>query len=217
MHVAKAALFGFKLGVFACAVGASFGFIGVPAANAITFDFSSNAGNLGVTQDYFSSGFTVTAAGFTSNAFGTHTVGLFGKAAGSDENGLGLQDDPTGNHEISGNNLIRIQLPTGLTNIMFKMGSSTGGEGWDVFGSLLPTSGYVSLLTGADESVHSLALYSYYYFIATGGGSNNVLLGDLYASPAPLPAALPLFGTVLGAGYFLSKRRKRRAVASASA
>jgi hypothetical protein len=72
-------------------------------------------------------------------------------------------------------------------------------------------------LTGTDESVHSLQLETYYYFIATGGGSHNVLLADFFASPAPLPAALPLFGTVLGAGYFFAKRRKRHTIATPSA
>jgi hypothetical protein len=187
----------------------------VTEAGAVTFDFSSHSGLLGNTQTYTSGAFTVTAAGFTTNTFSTPTA-LYGKALGGDENGLGLQDDPSGDHEISGTNLIRITLPTGLTNVMFQMDSTTGTEGWDVFGSNSATTGYVSLLTGNNELAHPLPLYSYYYFISTGGGADNVLLADLTASPTPLPAALPLFGTVLGAGYWLSKRR-RRSTALASA
>jgi hypothetical protein len=205
-----------RTSIFACAVVVSLGLIGVPAASAVTFDFSSHSGLLGNTQTYTVSGFTVTAAGFTSNTFSTSTAtALFGKSGVGDENGLGLANDPSGQDEITGNNLIRIALPAGLTNITFRMNSTTSPEGWRVFGSNLATSGYASLLTGSDEGTYSLPLENFYYFIATGGGTNNVLLASLSATPTPLPPALLLLGTALAGLGVLGRRRKKAAAVQA--
>ena len=73
----------------------------------------------------------------------------------------------------------------------------------------------VSLLTGSDEGTHPLPLENFYYFIATGGGANNVLLASLSATPAPLPPALLLFGTTLAGLGILGRRRKKAAAVQA--
>jgi hypothetical protein len=207
--------------LFACALGVSFGLIGVPAAKAVTFDFQSNLGELGNSHSYTVSGITITAAGFTSNTFGTATH-LYGKNGGGDENGLGLHNDPSGDNEITGSNIIRIQIPTNLSSLSFQMGSTTAGETWSVYGSTAPTTGYSLLLSGTNElTTHALLSLCPtcvdFYFKDTGGGwGSNVLLHSLTAvSAVPLPAALPLFATGLGALGLLGWRRKRKAQAAA--
>ena len=194
-----------KVLVFACALGASLS-LAAPAANAITWDFSTQTGDLGTTETYSSGGKTITAAGFTSNSFST-TTDLWGKHDGGDENGLGMRNDS--DHEISGSNIVRIALPTGLTGVSFKMNSSTDGEGWAVYGSNSATTGYALLASGTDESSHTLATDSFYYFVATGGHGNNVLLASLSASPVPLPGAALMFGSGLIGLGMLSRRRKK--------
>jgi hypothetical protein len=101
-------------------------------------------------------GITITADGFTSNSFASPTA-LFLKNGGGDEVGIGLVDDPSGQHEITGNNVIRIDftnaVSAGVTNFDFQFNSSTAGETWAVFGSNSATSGFVSVATGSDELV----------------------------------------------------------------
>jgi hypothetical protein len=197
-----------SVSVFACAVGMSFGVLGIPAASAITWNFNSNTGLLGTSQNYTVSGFTVTAAGFTNNTFATPT-NLFGKNNAGDEKGVGLNNN--GDHEISGSNLIRVALPAGLTSLSFQMNSTTDDEGWQVWASNLATSGYALLLAGNDESSHSISsLFSFLYFKATGQEGSNVLLTSISATPTPLPPAVLLFGTVLAGLGFLQRRRKKQ-------
>src|SRR5213080_1984813 len=133
---------GSKAWTFACAVGLSFGLIGLPAAEAIsiaactcTFDLSSPSGVLGTSQTYTMPGpggpVPITADGFLgvtrtyTQPFGISITGagftddgfatpvnLFGKNDGGNENGLGLTNDPTGANEISGTSFIRISFPS---------------------------------------------------------------------------------------------------------
>src|SRR5258706_14564599 len=92
--------------VCACALG---GLLGISTANATTWNFNVPSGALGTTQTYTADGITITAAGFTSTAAltaGSANANLFGKNLGGDESGLGLVDDPSGQGEITGTNLI---------------------------------------------------------------------------------------------------------------
>ena len=205
----------------------------VPAkATTISFNFTplSNS-DIGASASYTQSGVMITAAGFSSNTFGT-TVDLYSKNGTGDENGLGLVNDPSNDNEISGSSLIRIALPAGLTNFSFTMGSSTNGEGWLVYGSNSATSGYVLVASGTDENNHVLTgctaglndgCYVYYYFAfdpstySAAAGNTNVLLDEVdVVSAVPLPAALPLFASGLGVLGLLGWRRKRKALAALS-
>jgi hypothetical protein len=213
-----------KLITAAALVSAALG-VSPAQATLVTWDFSSAAGLLGNTQTYTQNGIEISAAGFTSNSFRTATK-LFGKNDPGDEKGLGLNNDPNRQHEISGTNLIRIDFTNarnaGVTGFSFSMNSTTNGEQWDVFGSNSASFGFVSLLVGSDAQIHQLtgasASYDYYYFGVVSSNRDeednnnpNVLLhtvsGIASAVPEPSTWAMMILGFA-GIGFMGYRRRK---------
>jgi hypothetical protein len=188
-------------------------------AAVVTWQLNSPAGLLGNTQTYTVGGATITAAGFSDSSFASGTA-LYGKASGGDENGLGIASDPTGNHEIWGNTLIRIDMTAarlaGVTGFSFKFGSTTSGESWQVFGSDSATSGYISVAAGSDENVDTLSVgdsYKYYYFDRVhhlNDGNDNVLLASVGGTIAAVPElstwAMMLLGFA-GIGFLAYRNR----------
>jgi hypothetical protein len=201
--------------VFACALGASVSVLAIPTASAITWDFGPlHPGLLGTTQTYTVSGVTLTAAGFSSAAAlaGAANVALFGKTGGGDENGLGLNNDPSGDHEIQGTSLVQIAMAAGLSNVTFQMGSTTG-EAWEVWGSSSATALGAPIAMGNDELSHMLPFFAFYSFGAQGflPASGNVLLSSISAVGVPGPivgAGLP--GLIVACGGLLALARRRR-------
>ena len=225
--------------VLATALTVTIGGMALSPAKAATetWNFNQFVGTLGVTQNYTSSpdGLTATAAGFSSAVTTPNTVGafntptaLFGKSdgfsGGSLENGLGVAPAPGGadSEILSGSSFITVTLPTGVTNVMASMGSTTDGESWQIFGSATGAAGsWISVATGSDQDVlHSLqtaacATCTFFAFFATGfdssGHASDVLLSSITAiANVPLPGALPLFATGLGLIGLLGMRRKRK-------
>lgn len=179
---------------------------------AVSINFNSATGNIGNSHTYTSGGLSVTATGYAST--GTQTP-LYGKNAGGDENGLGLNGYTDSEINV-GTDFIQLDVQAlfGLVSGgTFFMGSSTNGEMWAVYGS--NTAGTVgSLLTsGSNEASHGLpafGTYKYYDFVATNG---NVLLGGLSltrAVPEPATWALMLLG--FGGIGFAMRRRTRPAL-----
>ena len=218
--------------------------MGLSPAKAETWNFNSPTGILGTTQNYLSAGgFTATAAGFASSGmtFTTPTA-LFGKndgtQGGSIENGVGICGPScaltgnTDNEITAGVSFIRIQLPTGVTNVTAVVNSvtnqgttPTGGENFAIFGSTSPTSGYVPVFQNGNSTNQGMSLTlgacpgcTFFVFEAIGvqGGTNteaaNILVGSMSATVAaiPLPGALPLFATGVGLIGLLASRRKRK-------
>ena len=196
------------------------GVFGVSSAQAVpvTWDFSSASqctSCSGSSFSYTSSGDSITATGFTSHNLNT-TTNLFRKTSGGDENGVGIASDPTGDHEIWGTTLIRIDLGgiNKYTNLSFAMDSSTGTEHWEVWGSDSATAsgtglnGFNVITNGTSEGSNSLpSTYEYYFFgldtLDTHWG-DNVLLASLTGTPTNLtnPVPEPSTWAMLILGFF---------------
>ncbi len=214
--------------------------VGLSPANAATITWNFNSGTGAApnsnAQTYTATDLTttLTAQGFTNNLF-TTPVTLYNKNGGVNETGLGLASDPQ--HEIQGAQVISIVLSIAHTSMTFSMDSVDNDEGWQVWGSTLGTAGTFSLLLSnnglLDQGLHTLDSAhggtDLFYYVAyvdagvpSGGQGSNILLHTLSieattgrsGDPTPIPAALPLFGTGLGALGLLGWRRKRKAQAT---
>jgi len=80
------------------------------SAQAITITFQENGSNLALGS---SSTFTEGAASLT--AYASPGQSLYAKSAGGDEIGLGINSDPTGDHEIWGSTFIQLLSSTSGT------------------------------------------------------------------------------------------------------
>ena len=193
-------------------------------ADQLLFLFSTPTGLLGNTQAYGSMPNVVTLYGFngTSNSSQNNPTALYGKAAGGDENGVGLSLDAA-DHEIQTSDFVQVDFSQvhalNVTTVQFMMGSSQTGEGWTVFGS--NTKGLIgtplsSAATGwgtADATLMTLPnfTYTYYSFSASAG---NVELSEVQinynASSAPEPGTYLLVGAALLALARVGKASRRR-------
>ena len=205
---------------------------GATRAATITWNLSLPSGLLGTTQTYTAGGITITAAGFSSiPQLGTNipNVTLFGKNNGGDEVGLGLSNDPSGENEITGLNIIRIDFSNVIMagalpfSFDFQMNSTTGTvganiEAWAVWDSFLP-SGFAGppLMTGTDENEHSgLQLFPFYFFTVFPGNSGNVLIANVSAEVPGVPElstwAMMLLGFA-GLGFAFKQSRRKMSFA----
>ena len=190
------------------------------ASATTTISFGTPGGSIGTTHTYSAEGLSLTASGFDASG---EAVGLFGKNAGGDEVGLGLVNDPSGDHEIyQGKGFVQLdvsQLLGKVSMITFFTNSTTGGEQWSIFGSNIAGSYAGSaILTGTNESTGTLpglGKYKYYDFASTSGrGGKNFLIGGVTLTggvPEPATWALMLFGIgAIGAG--MRRRSSQRAL-----
>jgi hypothetical protein len=232
------------LAIFVCAL------TGLTSAKAATvnWNLASPTGEQGTTNTLtsVSGGFTVGTAGFTFSGSLTSSptftaVDLYGKNSPGDpsETGLGLghtigsnqhQVDSTGDHEIVTNSLVRIDTTNarshGVSGFTFSFGSTTQGEGWEVFGSTTANTGLTLIVpqhVNDQGIVHSLSDYNFYYFVydgpTSGCGGCNVLLTSFAGTTlgggggqgsTPLPAALPMFAGGIGVIGLIARRKRKK-------
>ncbi len=198
-------------------------------AAALVFDFGSHTGNLGTSETYTVSGLSIIAKGYTP---GGNATDLYGKNAGGDEIGLGLANDPSGDHEIAyGKGFVQLDVSQLLGNVLaastfFATNSTTGTEKWAVFGSNVAGSySGPALLTGTAETAQllpSFGSYKYYDFVEltqsnwgnqeegdNQNGVQNFLIHDITtvtAVPEPTTWAMMILG-FFGLGAMLRSRK----------
>ena len=196
-------------------------------ASTVLFNFGAapHLGNIGNTETYTNGGLSVYASGFT--AIG-HTTDLYGKHSGGDENGLGLADDPSGEHEIHyGSGFVQLDVhglfgKVKASSLEFGTNSTTGGEAWAVYGT--NTAGTLSgsslLVSGSSEGLHflsGLGLFKYYDFVETSKkGGENFLITELQATsgtPEPATWAMMFIGLAFVGGALRRKSWTSRATA----
>jgi hypothetical protein len=194
-----------------------------PAGRADGVSFSSSTGDWGsATHTFTLHGISITATAFNGG-------NLFGKRSGSDETGVGLAGDPSGDHEIfqkmsGAQDYIQLDLlgliTGGFNNIEFQMGSTEDGEWWQatacatagVSGSG-PCSANAATLVGSDEALNRapVNLNATDHFLDISAKKGNVLLDDLQAFDPPSVAepssnALLLVGILALAGVSVARR-----------
>lgn len=186
-------------------------------AATLVWNFSSHTGDLGTTETYTAGGLSVTASGF--NQYGSATD-LWGKHNGGDENGLGMVNDPSGDHEIYYHKgFVQLDVTNLLGKILagslqFGTNSTTGGEAWAVYGSNT-AGGYSTsnlVTSGSNEGEHKLGgSWKYYDFVETSSlGGKNFLITDLEAAPGvPEPATWAMM--MIGVGMVGGSLRRRQA------
>jgi len=174
-----------------------------------TINFNSPTGVLGTSQVYGG----ITATGYDASGL----VALFGKNDGGDENGVGLNNDSTGDHEITSGNFIQLNVSSLIgTAITIQMGSTTSPDAYEIFGSSSGTNTTIAnVLKTCNSSTSSTCESSftitptlqYLDFTATAG---NVLLSSIsytQSTGTPEPVSFVLAGTGLIGMYFIRRRK----------
>jgi hypothetical protein len=207
--------------------------LALPAhATLINWDFSDGGildnTDIGTNRTFNTDGFLLTADGLTG-LHGGPTDMFFKLGSAINERGLGIKNDPSGEHEINGKEVIQINVAAavarGVTGFDFSMESSTQGERWSVDGVNGSTLTPLFVKFSDEGVVHNLAggfsAYDFFYSGAPrrGGGKNgcgvgcdaNVLLGS-FGGTAPVPEPTTWTMIILGFGMmaFMGARKVRK-------
>jgi hypothetical protein len=210
-------------------LGASLVFGGaLQAASTYNYAFGGLGGDLGSNIHTFAPSAgpnpNIVATGFQTGSHSTvSVVDLYSKGSAgfpppNDESGLGLTNDPTGDHEITPGSFIMLDFGNlSISKLDIYTESTTGGEEWEIWGSntavvagqsfTIPTG--LTGLTEGDQNVTSLSGDRYIFITSLGNSDNNILLGGLTATvaTAPEPGSAGLLGFALISSSLLLRRR----------
>lgn len=166
-------------------------------ATTITWNLygAGHDGDLGPTATYTSGGFSIAAAGFTTE--GT-PISLFGKDAGPGEQGLGTTTGE--DHEINGDQVVRLDLAGALilTGWTITGGSVSHGEALTVYTSnsqTLDLATSKSIASATSESARSVVPERYLFVTVGGPADADVLVRSLTATAAPGSGGTPMPGS----------------------
>jgi hypothetical protein len=196
-------------------------------ATVVTWNFNPNGteGAVGSSsQTFSSSGYSITANGYTVGAPNT-PLGLYFKSSGADLPGLGVIN--TTDHQLWGNGtsptaFIQLDvssiLAQGFTDGKIQVGNVYNSESFVIYGS--NTQGQLGQqiggVYGSSSSLQfiSIADFSSYDFISIGALSGGVLPVAFQATMAPVPemsALFPIIGLILAVSLTQLLRRRRMA------
>ncbi len=227
-----------KLGMASLVLFGSFLATGASANSSYIWDLTNPKGNVGSSSHTYvsnigninlgASGYVATNAA-TSNSWNTGNisdVNLYGKGSGiGSEDGLGLANDPTGDHEIAGKSFLQLNvsdlLSHHLSSFNLAIGSIQSGEGYAIWGSNTAGTPGTYLTSykanGQSASVSSFAApdfgkYNYYSISAPTG---NVLLDNGISGAPAVPEAssvMSMCGVLAIGGISIRRRRFKTTV-----
>ena len=183
-------------------------------ATPVSFTFLENGSNIALGS---SSTFTEGSASITAYASPGSTLFAKDDGAGSNEQGLGITSDPTGENEIWGSTFIQLLGVGGLPTVSISFGSTSGGEQALIYAS--SSLGTLGTLIGTVSSDTSFAIpladQGLYIGVAAGGsngGIPNILLGGATVN-TPTAADGGLTLTMLGGALTAASLIRRKLAA----
>ncbi len=178
----------------------------------LSYNFDNPTGNLGNTHIYTNNGVAITAYGF--NISPSHTLDLYGKADGGDENGLGLNIDP--DHEIGVTNFVQLNMSnvwaTHPTSLTMSIGSVQAGEGWSLYSSNVLGSLGTLLFSGTTDSPNTFPISPIpngNQYLSVTASSHNVLITTL-STKGQVGVPEPTTMVILGSSLAMAAMRKRQ-------
>ena len=189
-----------------------------PAHAGLTFDFQDEGHNVALASTATFLAKAGTAYDSTYQVAASGTADLYAKFRGGDENGLGLTNDPSTNHEITAGNHIDFNFSAlkskfAITSIDFNLGSVTSPDKYEIDG--VGVCGGTTLLgTGTSDGLFHItsADVAAYDTFRVAGLAGNVLVDTITVNGSvPEPASLAMTALGLGAALVAGRSRRRKA------